>query len=175
MNEGQFVFEFGGAGNNEKIHTALYKAFANHNRDYHVPFYFPTIGEYAPLLKTAGFKVIYAVLFDRFTALKGDNGLYDWIQMFVKAPFQQMCKEEKESILPETVADLKENLFYEGIWYADYVRTGAKRSRENRFPTLLRLIKVIYKMANKNKQKRRQHFLFKNMLPPLLLVYERRG
>jgi len=86
-NGGQFVFEFGGIGNNRLIHTALSKAFAEVDYEYTMPFYFPSIGEYSTLLETEGFKVRYAALFDRPTILKGDNGLLDWINMFVQNPF----------------------------------------------------------------------------------------
>ena len=68
---GQFVFEFGGHGNNQKIHETLKKIFLEYGYCYDMPFYFPTIGEYETLLENTGFKVEYAVLFERSTELKG--------------------------------------------------------------------------------------------------------
>ena len=85
--DGQFVFEFGGAGNNQLIHGALTQIFSENKYKYNMPFYFPTIGEYTALLEKAGFSVRYAVLFDRPTELKGENGLKDWIKMFIITPF----------------------------------------------------------------------------------------
>lgn len=121
---GQFVFEFGGKGNNAMIHAALAKAFAKRGLDYAVPFYFPSIGEYAPMLERAGFRVEFARLFDRPTELKGEGGLADWIRMFVKVPFEGI--EEKNEIIREAVESLRGELYHGGKWYADYVRIRMK-------------------------------------------------
>ena len=94
--------------------------------EYKMPFYFPTIGQYAGLLEQAGFKVLCMSLFDRMTALKGSNGMEDWIRMFIKQPFEGVPEEEKNSIIRQTVNILKNNLFYDGGWYADYVRIRGK-------------------------------------------------
>lgn len=126
-NNGQFVFEFGGYGNNQLIHGALAKIFKERNYIYKMPFYFPTISEYSTLLENAGFRVIYAVLFDRPTELKGENGLEDWINMFVKAPFSVIENtEEKEMIKDKAVDNLRDILYKDGKWYADYVRLRMK-------------------------------------------------
>lgn len=127
---GQFVFEFGGYGNNRLIHRALEETFSKHKYIYEMPFYFPTISEYATLLENTGFRVTYAVLFDRMTELKGENGLKDWINMFVKTPFSVVKNEdEKNMIIDEAVSDLKESLYKDGKWYADYVRIRMKAIR----------------------------------------------
>lgn len=123
-NGGQFVFEFGGHGNNALIHGALEKAFERRGLEYRIPFYFPSIGEYAPMLESAGFRVEYASLFDRPTELKGDDGLTDWIRMFVKVPFQGV--EQKDEIIREAVESLRGELYQNGKWYADYVRIRMK-------------------------------------------------
>lgn len=73
--DGQFIFEFGGHGNNRLIHSALKAAFSEHGCRYEMPFYFPTISEYAALLENMGFRMRYAALFDRPTNLKGADGL----------------------------------------------------------------------------------------------------
>lgn len=44
-------------------------------------FYFPSIGEYAPLLEGQGFKVECALLFDRPTVQKSEQGLENWIRI----------------------------------------------------------------------------------------------
>lgn len=124
---GQFVFEFGGYGNNRMIHEALARVFAAHRYPYKNPFYFPTIGAYSTLLENAGFQVRYAVLFDRMTELKGPNGLKDWINMFVKVPFSVIENAaEREAITDEAVDQLQSVLFRNGKWYADYVRIRMK-------------------------------------------------
>lgn len=127
---GQLVFEFGGYGNNARIHGALAAVFAEHGYDYAMPFYFPTISEYATLLESSGFRARYAVLFDRPTELKGEDGLRDWINMFVKTPFSVVrTAAEKEAIMAEAVDALREDLYRDGKWYADYVRIRMKAIR----------------------------------------------
>ena len=124
---GQFVFEFGGHGNNQLIHSALAKVFSEHGYIYKMPFYFPTISEYTSLLENTGFRVKYAVLFDRPTELKGENGLKDWINMFVKTPFSVIENEDiRETIIDKAVDDLRKILYKDGKWYADYVRIRIK-------------------------------------------------
>ena len=124
---GQFVFEFGGYGNTQLIHKTLEEVFAEYKYIYKMPCYFPTISEYATLLENAGFRVRYAVLFDRMTELKGENGLKDWINMFVKTPFTVIeNEEEKNIIIDKTVDRLKDILYRDGKWYADYVRLRMK-------------------------------------------------
>lgn len=124
---GQFVFEFGGYGNNRLIHSALAKIFPEYEYTYEMPFYFPTISEYATFLENTGFRVKYAVLFDRPTELKGENGLKDWINMFVKTPFSVIEDINiTETIIDKAVDDLREILYKDGKWYADYVRIRIK-------------------------------------------------
>ena len=128
---GEFVFELGGYGNNQLIHSALEKAFSSYQYAYQLPFYFPTIGEYASLLEDTGFKVTFAALFDRPTELKGENGLMDWINMFVKTPFSVVEREEeKEAIKNQTVDNLRSALYQDGKWYADYVRLRMRAVRQ---------------------------------------------
>lgn len=127
---GQFVFEFGGYGNTQRIHGALAAVFSEHGYCYKMPCYFPTISEYASLLENAGFRVKYAILFDRPTELNGEHGLKDWINMFVKTPFEVVGNEqEKEIIINKTIDVLREDLFIDGKWYADYVRIRMKAIR----------------------------------------------
>lgn len=127
---GEFVFEFGGFGNNQLIHEALDKVFSEHGFSYKMPFYFPTISEYSTLMENAGFRVKFAVLFDRPTELKGPDGLRDWINMFVKTPFSVVQDEkEGETIVDETVKRLESTLYKGGKWYADYVRLRMRAVR----------------------------------------------
>ena len=127
---GQFVFEFGGYGNNQCIHYVLATVFSECGYFYEMPFYFPTISEYTTLLENTGFSVKYAVLFDRLTELKGENGLKDWINMFVKTPFEIVKSEqEKETIINKAIGILRNDLYIDGKWYADYVRIRMKAIR----------------------------------------------
>ena len=127
---GQFIFELGGYGNNALIHGALEGAFTQRGRTYRMPFYFPSIGQYAARLEGAGFKATYATLFDRPTPLNGDDGLYDWLRMFIKTPFQGMEPAAEEAILREVVEALRPALYRDGVWYSDYVRLRCRAVKE---------------------------------------------
>lgn len=119
---GQLVCEFGGYGCAESVHSTLEKCFNKKGLKYLRKFYFPTIGEYSPLLEQAGFKVEYAILFDRPTPQKTKDGLKDWINMFVKEPFKNIDDKTKNEIIDEAVNQLKDTLFIDNTWIVDYVR-----------------------------------------------------
>ncbi len=68
----------------------------------------------------------YAVLFDRPTPQKSENGLEDWIRMFVKTPFEGISDPVKEEIIRETTEELKDRLYQNGRWIVDYVRIRIK-------------------------------------------------
>lgn len=73
-------------------------------------------------VEKAGFRVEYAVLFDRPTKQVGDNGLANWINMFVKKPFEGVNEDIKQEIIEETVEKLRAKLYIEDCWIVDYVR-----------------------------------------------------
>lgn len=123
---GLFVCEFGGKGCAERVHATLERCFAAHGLTYRRTFYFPTIGEYAPMLEKAGFRVEYATLFDRPTRQNGPDGLADWIRMFDTAPFQGVDPALADQIIAEAVEALRPVLWQEDAWYVDYVRIRFK-------------------------------------------------
>ncbi|MGN1021911.1 MAG: class I SAM-dependent methyltransferase [Lachnospiraceae bacterium] len=128
---GQFVFEMGGAGNNALIHGALQKAFSRRGLSYVMPFYFPSIGEYAPLVEQAGLQVTSAFLFARPTKFEGEDGLKNWIHMFVNRPFAGVSDAVREEITDEVQEALRPVLFRETAWYLDYVRLRMRAVRKN--------------------------------------------
>lgn len=123
---GLFVCEFGGKGCAEHVHAELERRFAAHGLHYRRTFYFPTIGEYAPLLEKAGFRVEFATLFDRPTRQVGPDGLADWIRMFDTAPFEGVDPALADAIIAETVEALRPVLYHDDAWYVDYVRIRFK-------------------------------------------------
>lgn len=130
---GELVCEFGGFGCAETVHGMLEQCFAERGLRYPRVFYFPTIGQYAPMLEMAGFKVEYASLFDRPTPQTDrEDGLSNWIRMFVKKPFEGMEDALKEEIISETVSRLKSRLYKENGWIVDYVRIQFRASRSGR-------------------------------------------
>lgn len=126
---GLFVCEFGGKGCAERVHAALERCFAAHSLRYRRTFYFPTIGEYAPMLERSGFRVEYATLFDRPTQQNGPDGLADWIRMFDTAPFEGVDPALAAQIIREAVEMLRPALWHDGAWYVDYVRIRFKLRR----------------------------------------------
>lgn len=126
---GLLVCEFGGKGCAELVHSTLEKRFEARGLHYPRTFYFPTIGEYAPVLEKAGFRVVTALFFDRPTVQKTKNGLIDWINMFVTKPFEGMDESLKGEILAETEELLRPVLFKDGKWIIDYVRIRVKAAK----------------------------------------------
>ena len=127
---GELICEFGGKGCAETVHLALERAFFRRGLKYPRTFYFPTIGTYAPILEKAGFRVEYAVLFDRPTLQKSEDGLREWINMFVTAPFKGISESQKEEIIQEAEKETREKLYRDGKWYIDYVRIRFRAVKE---------------------------------------------
>jgi len=123
---GSLVCEFGGFGCAETVHSSLRRAFNSRGLEYLFPFYFPTIGEYAPKLENSGFIVKEAFLFDRPTPQNGSDGLKNWIKMFCKKAFSNVNEKDSEIIINEAVENVREILFHNGTWYVDYVRIRLK-------------------------------------------------
>ena len=119
---GEFVCEFGGIGCAETVHSTLRRIFNEKGFDYKFNFYFPTIGEYAPLVENAGFSLRYAVLFDRPTVQQGENGLENWIRMFNLLPFNGFSDNLTKEIINKACDELKPILYKDGKWFVDYVR-----------------------------------------------------
>ena len=120
---GQLVCEFGGFGCAGHVHAALERAFERRGLVYPRTFYFPTIGQYAPVLERAGLRVTHAQLFDRPTPQLPEVGLRGWIAMFVTAPFVGMDAPLREAIVSEAEDELRSVLLRaDGVWIIDYVR-----------------------------------------------------
>lgn len=121
---GRLVAEFGGKGNVETLTTAVQlslRELAHIEADF--GWYFPSIGEYASLLERHGLAVQSAVLFDRPTLLEdGDNGLRNWLQMFGDRVFVDVSDEVKQQVLARTEEQVRDHLYKDGQWFADYRR-----------------------------------------------------
>lgn len=128
---GILVCEFGGYGCAEAVHSTLERNFKKRGLPYLRPFYFPTIGQYAPILEKAGFRVEYATLFDRPTVQKTENGLEDWIRMFVKKAFEGVPGGMADEIIRESVRELYGTLHVDRKWIVDYVRIRIRARKIN--------------------------------------------
>ena len=119
---GELVCEFGGYGCAESIHETLEKSFLKRGMHYPRTFYFPTISQYSSILEKHGFRVEFATLFERPTIQKTDEGLKNWINMFVTIPFLGIDEVLKNEIIHEAEVGLRDKLMVDGKWYVDYIR-----------------------------------------------------
>jgi trans-aconitate methyltransferase len=132
---GRIVIEFGGKGNNQQMLDALQDVFMDrgYEKKAKIDFwYYPSIGEYTTELEKQHFRVIHAEHFDRFTPLKGDQGIKDWFTMFGDYLFVGITDSEKEDILNEVQNKLKPTHFRNGIWHADYKRIRVVALKEKK-------------------------------------------
>jgi trans-aconitate methyltransferase len=118
---GRFVAEFGGKGNIASVQAAL-RAVLGPSADEQSPWYYPSIGEYAPLLERHGLEVRNASLFDRPTPLDGENGMAHWLRMFAQIYLHQFSPERTGDIVGQLVEQLRPALYRDGIWTVDYRR-----------------------------------------------------
>ena len=123
---GKIVVEFGGKGNVQTIVNQLRKALRSRGyieqSDLDM-WYFPSVGEYTPVLELVGFRVVFAQHYDRPTELADKNsGIKDWISLFGKSFFIGVDPHHIEEIKNEVQEDLKEQCLIHGKWYADYKR-----------------------------------------------------
>ncbi|MED1439811.1 methyltransferase domain-containing protein [Aeribacillus composti] len=122
---GRFVAEFGGKGNvktiTDAIRNELNKLGMEELAD-QFPWYFPSIGEYSSLMEEVGFRVVFAQHFDRPTPLHGENGVKNWIEMFAGSLFNDVADDTKSFIITNIENKLKNTLFQNGKWLADYKR-----------------------------------------------------
>jgi trans-aconitate methyltransferase len=122
---GRFVGEFGGKGNVARIIAAVREETGSSA----IPWYYPSVGEYATLLEAHGFRVHSAFHFDRMTALEGARGMEDWLEMFGEKLLALIPAEQRAPARARILERLRPELFRDGIWYADYVRLRFVASR----------------------------------------------
>jgi trans-aconitate methyltransferase len=122
---GRLVVEFGGKGNCTQINQSIIKhirALGYPYDDCQFPWYFPSVGEYAGMLERVGFEVSYAVHFDRFTKLEGEDGMKNWIAMFGNNFFKAIDAADQQRIIELTVEQVRDTLYVENNWHVDYRR-----------------------------------------------------
>ena len=86
------------------------------------PWYYPSIGEYAPLLERAGLEVAQAALFDRPTPLEGEDGLRNWVAMFARDLVGRVPPGDREAFFRHVEDAARAGLHRDGTWFADYRR-----------------------------------------------------
>ncbi|MEH6942885.1 class I SAM-dependent methyltransferase [Bacillus sp. JJ722] len=124
-NNGRFIAEFGGKGNVQVITDSIVNQIKAAGLDYlpeQFPWYYPSIGEYSALMEEVGFRVTFAQHFNRPTPLVGHNGLRNWIEMFGSSFFRDIDQDKKDDIITKVEDHLKDDLYKDGNWLADYKR-----------------------------------------------------
>lgn len=115
---GRFVFEMGGSGNTGE----LIKTIREVAGEIEMPWFFPTIGQYAALLEASGFEVREAQLFDRPTLFEGEHGLEHWLGMWGDFLFGERSESEKAEIRREVTERMRPSSYRDGGWIVDYRR-----------------------------------------------------
>lgn len=118
---GRFIAEFGGHGNIASVLAALRAVFGP-EADAPSPWYYPSIGEYAPLLERHRFELRDASLFDRPTPLEGEDGLANWLRMFTGTYLRELSPADADQAIHQLVDHLRPALYRDGIWTVDYRR-----------------------------------------------------
>lgn len=111
---GRLVLEMGGRGNVAHIDRAIRDVLGLAES----PWFFPGIAEYAAMLERQGFEVVSARLFDRPTPLDGDDGLRNWLSVFVGATGAALPAEAVDEIERR----VRPALWDGERWVADYRR-----------------------------------------------------
>ncbi|HLR37649.1 MAG TPA: methyltransferase domain-containing protein [Chitinophagaceae bacterium] len=123
---GRFVAELGGKGNVEKIRDSIHEVLYKHGFKEQAAiqkWYFPSVAEYAALLEKHGFEIRLIGTYDRPTKLKDtENGIVEWLEMFAGTFFEGISENKKQALLYEMQATLRDELYQDGEWIADYKR-----------------------------------------------------
>ncbi|WP_276354607.1 class I SAM-dependent methyltransferase [Cohnella caldifontis] len=121
---GKLAAEFGGAGNVRSIVDANFTMLTERGLEsgFALPWYFPSIGEYASLLEKNGFEVLIAMMVDRPTALEGEEGMLNWLRMFGEGLVPETERAASEAWLRELSERLRPKCYRNGAWQADYRR-----------------------------------------------------
>jgi trans-aconitate 2-methyltransferase len=126
---GRFVAEFGGKRNVDQVLAAVQDAAAEAGFPTPNPWYFPSVGEYSPLLERYGMEVRAAWHFDRLTALEGS--MEEWLEMFgAKLLHQVPAGQVRRRIIAKAIDHMRAGLFRDGRWHVDYVRLRVVASRQ---------------------------------------------
>lgn len=128
---GRFVGEFGGKGNVATIRAALHDGLGRRGIDPWTvdPWYYAAPEEYAKLLATHGFAVIYMELIPRPTQLPGD--ILGWLEVFAQPFTQAVAESQRKEFLDQMREALRPSLQNpDGTWYADYVRLRFKAVKQ---------------------------------------------
>lgn len=115
---GRFVAEFAGGGNIVSLTDAIGQALSarGYEPEGRIPWYLPTIGEYAGLLERTGFRVTFALHFDQPSQLKAPAGIRTMLDSFASYFFADVAPAELRTIYDEIEDALRPRLYQDGQW-----------------------------------------------------------
>lgn len=122
---GRLVAEFGGQGNIASIVNGLPGAFASVGaaEKLRLPWYFPSVGQYASLLEKHGMEVELALCFHRPTPLEGGKeGFRKWVNTFANGVLAVLDADSRRQALDHLEQALAPSLFHDNRWVMDYRR-----------------------------------------------------
>jgi trans-aconitate 2-methyltransferase len=114
---GRMVVEMGGKGNVREVIAAVREVAG----PVEIPWAFHSVAEYTTLLERHGFEIGLATLFDRPTAVAGEDGLDDWLMMFA-GPMLDRFGDRAPQMRREVADILRPKLYRDGAWMLDYRR-----------------------------------------------------
>jgi hypothetical protein len=115
--------EFGGKGNVHYLASAIETACRlTLGETVALPWYFPSIAEFATLLEHHGLEVTQAALIDRPTPLEGEDGLRNWVRMFGDHWLSRVPSEQHDDFFGRVEDIARPTLYRDTVWYADYRR-----------------------------------------------------
>jgi len=115
---GRFVAELGGRGNIQSVVNAIRDVLG----PVELPWYFPSIGEYASLLEPHGLEVRRAELFDRPTRVEGEDGMEHWLAVFGASIVNGLPDVRQREIWSAVAQKLRPQCYRDGAWVLDYRR-----------------------------------------------------
>jgi trans-aconitate methyltransferase len=116
---GRFVAELGGHGNIQPIVEALHSVLGP---DVPLPWHYPTIGEYSTVLERHGLEIRQAWLFDRPTPVEGEDGMENWLAVYVRTPVAGIPPERVAQIFKAISDVLRPACYRDGVWTLPYRR-----------------------------------------------------
>ncbi len=130
--DGRFVGEFGGSGNVEILRRAIHQALVERgiDPDRADPWYFPSVASYREKLIRNGFAVIYIESIDRPTPLP--TGVRGWMESFAGSFISALPEEDREEFIADVTERVREPLYREGRFVADYVRLRFRAQKVSR-------------------------------------------
>jgi trans-aconitate methyltransferase len=115
---GRFVAELGGRGNVQSIVNAIREVLG----PVELPWFFPSVGEYASVLETHGLEVRRAELFDRPTRVEGEDGMEHWLAVFGASIVAGLPDVRQKEIWRALTQKLRPQCYRDGGWTLDYRR-----------------------------------------------------